>query len=127
MRDAKKTLFFSSHVLGDVEQICDRAGILVRGRLTREGRLDELLGERLNQVEVVVSGLSADAAQAQAGRAVSHRTIDDLHIFVVDGQDAANDLVRAVHGAGGRLVEYSPVRKSLEDYFIEAQEKDDAP
>ncbi|HNR32355.1 MAG TPA: ABC transporter ATP-binding protein [Candidatus Hydrogenedentes bacterium] len=126
MRDAKKTLFFSSHVLGDVEQICDRVGILVRGRLTHEGRLDELLGEQVKQVEIIVAGLSPEAARPLAARAVSHRTLDELDAFLVDGQDAANDLVRAVHGAGGRLVEFSPVRKSLEDYFIEAQEKDKA-
>lgn len=122
MRDAKKTLFFSSHVLGDVEQICDRAGILVRGRVTREGRMDELLGGQVSQVEVIASGLAPEAVQQLATQAVSLRTLDELFIFLAEDPEAANALARGVHAAGGRLAEFNPVRKSLEDYFIEAQD-----
>jgi ABC-type multidrug transport system ATPase subunit len=40
-----RTIIFSSHLLQDVEALCDRVGILVRGRMTRIGRLSEILGE----------------------------------------------------------------------------------
>lgn len=46
LKDEGKTVFFSSHILSDVEMICDRVGILVNGRLKEVGRLEELLGER---------------------------------------------------------------------------------
>lgn len=123
MRDAKKTLFFSSHVLGDVEQICDRVGILVRGRILHEGRLDELLGEQANEVEVVISHLAEAQARNLAAQAAGFRTLDELSLFTMPDEDSANALVRAAYVLGGRLVEFSPIRKSLEDYFIEAQEK----
>lgn len=51
--DLGKTIFFSSHVLSDVEQLCDRVGILVKGRLTKQGRIDELLGGPDNQRETL--------------------------------------------------------------------------
>lgn len=126
MRDVKKTVFFSSHVLGDVEQICDRVGILVRGRILREGRLDELLGEQANEVEVVVSHLTGTQAQELAGHATQFRTLDELSLFTLPDRETANALVRQALGAGGRLLEFNPIRKSLEDYFIEAQEKGEA-
>lgn len=122
MRDAKKTVFFSSHVLGDVEQICDRAGILVAGRLAKSGRLDELLGARVNQVEVVAANLGTAQAALLAKSAPAHRTLDDLHLFTVDGIEAANALVGRIQRAGGELRDFTPVRKSLEDCFIEEQE-----
>lgn len=46
LKDEGKTVFFSSHILSDVEMICDRVGILVNGRLKEVGKLEELLGER---------------------------------------------------------------------------------
>ena len=121
MRDAGKTVFFSSHILGDVEQICGRVGILVGGRITRSGRLDELLGERVNEVEVVAAGMAGPAAGRIAGGALAHRTLDELHVFAMPDPASANVLVKEIHAAGGRLVEFNPIRKSLEDYFIEAQ------
>ena len=122
-RDAKKTIFFSSHVLGDVEQICDRVGLVVKGRLKQSGRLDELLGGRIRQVEVTARGLLSEQAQTIAAQAETYRALDDLHLFTMPGTDAADALVRAIHAAGGTLVECTPVRKSLEDFFIEEQTK----
>ncbi|MFP4503027.1 MAG: ABC transporter ATP-binding protein [Candidatus Hydrogenedentota bacterium] len=122
MRDAKKTVFFSSHVLGDVEQICGRVGVLVKGRLTKAGRLDELLGSRVNQVDVVVTGIDEAAAAALGKQAEASRVLDDLHRFTVCDVAAANALVRAAQAAGGVVQEVAPVRKSLEDYFVEEQE-----
>ncbi len=46
-----KTIFFSSHVLSDVEQLCDRVGILVKGRLAKQGRIDELIGDQKETLE----------------------------------------------------------------------------
>ncbi len=60
LRERGKTVFFSSHELSEVEMVCDRIGILARGRLVAEGRPDELVkpGERLEQyfVRVTASG-----------------------------------------------------------------------
>lgn len=120
LRDEKKTIFFSSHVLSDVEQICDRAGILVQGRLTVQGRLDELLKGRVDRVEVIVSGLTETSAAAIASRAISSRVSEAGRHFVVADAERGNELVRLVHAHGGELVEFAPLRQSLEDYFSAA-------
>lgn len=122
MRDEKKTIFFSSHVLGDVQQICDRVGILVRGRLTRQGRIDELLTEHIKLVEVIARNLSEAAAATIARSANSTRTSEAGHHFILPDLPAANDAVRAIHAAGGELEDFITVRESLEDYFMRVQE-----
>ncbi|MCP4644657.1 MAG: ABC transporter ATP-binding protein [bacterium] len=121
MRDEKKTVFFSSHVLGDVEQICDRVGILVKGKLTTIGRIDELISRRIEQVEVIASGLDEDAVRRIGSGAASVRESEAGHHFMVDDMAAANEVAKAIHGAGGQLVEFTPLKESLEDYFMRDQ------
>jgi ABC-2 type transport system ATP-binding protein len=126
LRDRGKTLFFSSHVLGDVEQVCDRVGILVRGELTSEGRIDKLLERKVRQVEVITAGLGDDDAARIAAGARSSRVSDAGRHFLYDSEEEANAAARAVLGAGGALVEFTQVRESLEDYFMREQGAENA-
>jgi ABC-2 type transport system ATP-binding protein len=122
LRDERKTVFFSSHVLGDVQQICDRVGILVRGKLIRHGRIDELLRDEVKEVEVIANTMAEPAAGALAARARRFRHSEAGFHFTVDDLAAANDLVRAIHAGGGKVVEFTPLKESLEDYFMRMQE-----
>jgi len=115
LRDEKKTIFFSSHVLSDVEQICDRVGLLVKGRLKAQGCLDELLAQHVRYVELIAEGPMPEGLQpARVSEAGFHFQTADL--------DAANVLARRIYGAGAHLVELNPVRESLEEYFMQRQE-----
>lgn len=122
-RDEKKTVFFSSHVLSDVEQICDRVAILVRGRLVRQGRIDELVGEQTAKCEIALRGLGPETVKRIAAQAESHRRAEELDLFIVSDEAAANAAVRAAHEEGGALVEMNTLRDSLEDYFMREQER----
>ncbi len=122
LRCEGKTIFFSSHVLGDVEQICDRVGILVKGQLTTQGRLDELLSRHINRVEVITTGLSEEAVAELAKTADASRSSEAGQHFGVANLDRANDLARRVHALGGTLIEFAPVKESLEEYFMREQE-----
>ncbi|NUM52294.1 MAG: ABC transporter ATP-binding protein [Candidatus Hydrogenedentes bacterium] len=122
MRDEKKTIFFSSHVLGDVEQICDRVGILVKGRLTRHGQIDELLTEKVMMVEIIAARLNDAALAAIAPMAASSRTSEAGHHFVITDLATANRAVKEIHNHGGDLVDFAAVKESLEDYFMRVQE-----
>ena len=121
MRDQKKTLFFSSHVLGDVEQICDQVGILVRGKLTTKGRIDELLMQRVHVVEVIIENIGEDLAEKLANQARTYRVSEAGYHFSMEDMDSANDLVRAAQERGGKVVDFTPVKESLEDYFMREQ------
>jgi ABC-2 type transport system ATP-binding protein len=117
-RDEGKTIFFSSHVLGDVEQICDRVSILAKGKLIRQGRIDELLGNGSHGVEVVTRGLNAEARAKAQTLAETHRQVDELDLFTTATQETGNQLARLVLECGGELVEYNAIKDSLEAYFM---------
>jgi ABC-2 type transport system ATP-binding protein len=123
LHSEKKTVFFSSHVLGDVEQICDRVGILVKGQLTSQGRLDELLTRKVELVEVIAVNLSPEAAAEVGAQADSVRQSEAGHHFHVNELGRADDLVRLIHTKGGSLTDFTPVKESLEEHFMRHQEE----
>lgn len=126
-RERGKTVFFSSHVLGDVQQICDRVGLLVHGRLTRKGRLDELLGDHILRIEVVLRQVSNDTRDALRARAEEHRAVDTSDVFFFSEENRANDAVQFALANGAKLLEFTPVRETLEDYFMRVQQEDHVP
>lgn len=121
MRDEKKTIFFSSHVLGDVEQICSQVGIMVKGKLTKQGRISELLTHDVQQVEVILENVGEPLRASLALLASSTRDAGVGVQFIVDSLETANILIKEAHAGGARLVECTPIRESLEDYFMREQ------
>ena len=118
LRDTGKTVFFSSHILSDVEALCDEVAILNRGRLVETGKLDDILGRRAGQLEIVVTGLSDDAVrQLESEGLTVSKSPGGAHVQVADESavDAALARCRAV---GGRLISVSQTRSSLEDFFM---------
>ena len=69
-RERGRTVFFSSHILADVEELCDRVGIMVKGRLRGCGSVSELVGSRLREVDVTVV-VNGDALDVRRGSARS--------------------------------------------------------
>jgi ABC-2 type transport system ATP-binding protein len=122
MRDEKKTVFFSSHILGDVEQICDRVGIIRDGKMVIQGPINELLHRSDNQVEVVVDGLPDAVAEDLQRQALSFRQSDGGWHLLCEDVAAANEILKAVHRHGGTVQEFTVVKESLEDYFMRGEE-----
>lgn len=117
-RDEGKTLFFSSHVLGDVEQICDRVSILAQGKLIREGRIDQLVGREAYSVEIVVRCLDEEGVARAKALADAHRRVDELDIFTASTSEGGNEIARLALERGAELTEYTPIKESLEAYFM---------
>jgi ABC-2 type transport system ATP-binding protein len=118
LRARSKTIFFSSHILTDVEAMCDRVAILNRGRLAESGRLSEILKSRGNQSEAVVSGIGETAlAEMRAFATSVSPTPEGARVLLPDDQAIAR-LVDITHHAGGRIVSINPVRESLEELFV---------
>jgi ABC-2 type transport system ATP-binding protein len=118
LRREGKTVFFSTHILPDVEMICDRVGMVISGRLHRVGPLGELLSPRILSTEIVLragpSGLPAIPAGADVRGAGDERAIDLPAEVEVDG------FLKAALGVGAHVVSVTPRRESLEDVFLRA-------
>ncbi|HEY8631933.1 MAG TPA: ABC transporter ATP-binding protein [Candidatus Limnocylindrales bacterium] len=116
-RDSGSTVFLNSHLLTEVERVCDRVAIVDHGRVLASGRLDDLLGESTVRIRVTDLEATAVAALGRFGPVVSS---DDgwLSIAGID-HDAIPDVVTAIVAAGGRVHAVDPGRATLEDRYME--------
>ena len=120
LRAAGKTVFMNTHILSDVELICDRVAIIVKGEIRRQGSMLELVGDGSASAQIVVSALSADAVDAiEAGFSVSLRGSGDRVEIVAEAKDVEG-ILGVVLRSGGRVVEIKRLAPSLEDVFMEA-------
>ena len=127
-----KTILFTSHILSDVEMLCDRVGIMNRGRMSHYGRLDELLRAETRRVEVELEGASEALLEELEAMATSVRTLEGHTTVVVEGTDGAQPLLDRAMAAGAQVVAVTPGRETLEDLFVrdalaERAREDDAP
>ena len=113
-----KTIFFSTHILSDVETICDRVGMLLQGRLVREGTLGSLLDGSVRSVEVRLAGLAAAAAAEVRALAGAGGPVPDGHAFTFSSLEAASAGAALALSRGGRLLSFQPHRENLEETFV---------
>lgn len=125
LKSEGRTVVFSSHVLSDVEAICDRIGILMQGRLQRVERLDEFLGLEVECVEMTVSGLNEVGRETvrSFGSQITHsgdRSVIAVHgINSPTGEEAIARVLVAIRESGAKLVSMMSRTQSLEDVFVE--------
>lgn len=126
LKEVGKTIFFSSHILPDVEAICDRVGLLLHGRMREQGRLEELLTAGARAVDVIAEAIPAELSDKLRERAA--RTVEkgSGHAFTFEEETAADEAVRALVGAGARIVSVARHRESLEDLFMRKAEESGA-
>jgi ABC-2 type transport system ATP-binding protein len=121
LRQTGTTVFLCSHILSDIEVLCDRAAIMQRGRLAHVGRLDELRAEGgARAMELVVAGAEAARVEAAlegvAGARVA-ATPGGARIEVPSERDV-DDALRAARTAGAHLIAIYPVGNALEELFV---------
>jgi len=114
-----KTVFFSTHIVPDVEMICDRVGIIVAGRLTRVGPLEELLGSEVECIEIIASGLD-EAAWVQVKEWSIRPPVErgDRVFFAVKTEKDASRAVELLVGRGVSIYAVLPQRPTLEEHFL---------
>ena len=117
LREQGVTVFLNSHLLSEVELVCDRVAIIDRGRVVREGRLADLVGSA-TALRVAVDRVDQPllAALGRHGRVES---VDGGTVtLVVDDADVAPAVADCAVRAGYRLFELAPVQRSLEEVFL---------
>jgi ABC-2 type transport system ATP-binding protein len=109
-RNAGKTIFLSSHLLSEVELVCDRVAMLHRGKLARLGRTADLL-QAGEQTEIVARAIAPAEFEGAASR-------DGVVRFFVPTRTQRAALEK-VWNLGGEVISVNPVRRSLEEIFLE--------
>jgi ABC-2 type transport system ATP-binding protein len=117
-RAAGKTIIFTSHVLSDVEMLCDRIAIINKGQVVARGTLDELLRREVRRVRVQASKVSSELEQALARDGLGVRRVDDMVHVTIEGDHEVGTLLTRLLSAGAVVVEVEPERETLEDLFV---------
>jgi ABC-2 type transport system ATP-binding protein len=119
-RDGHTTVFLSSHLLPEIQQVCDSVSILTRGRRVASGPVAEVLASRsASGIRVRVPDAAAAAAVLEpAGFAVSPPDIPDGRTVLVHASDAPGEITRVLAQHGIYLEELTPLTADLESAFL---------
>jgi len=118
LREAGKTVFFSTHILPDVEAICDRVAIIAAGKIQEVGQVGSLLDESLVGTEIVVRLRPEQSLDGKLpdGVTVRDRSPEDVTLFAGPRVDVTDLLVGLA--AAARIVSVVPRRDTLEEVFL---------
>jgi ABC-2 type transport system ATP-binding protein len=112
-----RTVFFSTHILSDVETLCDRVCILKKGEVVVAGSMKELLTEGAKKSEIALHDLK-DALRAELKEKHTTREIPGGIVCEVEGDDAIRAVLERALQEGARVDSVTPRRESLEDLFV---------
>ncbi|HSC87348.1 MAG TPA: ABC transporter ATP-binding protein [Polyangiaceae bacterium] len=112
-----RTVFFSTHILGDVESMCDRVTILRQGRIVVFGQLDALLRREVQRTSLVVRGANSELAQRLRSLGAAEDGSGRLRVEI-EGRETLNELIRLAASGGAEIEEVTPRHETLEDLFV---------
>ena len=116
LRSRGITVFLNSHLLSEVQQVCDRVAVIDRGRVVASGTMAELLGS--GEIRIQVTDLDEAGMQAIAGFGKAFRSEEWLTVVGVDPQRVP-DLVAELVRLGARVHAVERGRQTLEERFIQ--------
>ena len=120
-----KTIFLCSHILSEVEMVCDRVAIVQQGRLNKTGTPAEL--SRAEGCRIAVRNLPPQAMEALASSA-ARVTLAGAEAVIECGDDAARrEVEQALRGCGAEIERIEPRTQSLEDIFFSAIQREVPP
>jgi len=121
-----KTVLFSSHILSDIEAICEKVGILIKGKMRACGAIDELVHSEIRSFEITFRVKTSDGQATSLPKEyqerISVRRIGDLFVLTTKHADDVYDLVQWGHAKKFQLISVVPQKETLEDIFIEQVE-----
>ncbi len=115
LKEAGKTIFFSSHILQDMEMIVDKVGIILDGKITREGKLSELISRSVKYHETVFTGI--DEAVLQENQ-IGYHFQDKNYIIKSETGEETNRIIELISRNKGKILSVTPVKMTLEDIFL---------
>ncbi|MDY6855839.1 MAG: ABC transporter ATP-binding protein [Thermodesulfobacteriota bacterium] len=125
LKSEGKTILFSTHILPDVETICDRVGILVKGKARKVGPLRELLKPRVIAYEVTATGLDKEVMEFLQGIAIRFIGDKSRDITMEVDEENISEVLDILHQRGARLLYLVPKKETLEEVFLKEVIKED--
>lgn len=119
LREQGKTVFFSTHIIPDVEMLCDRVAVVVKGKVVASGHVDDLINRgRTQSVEIVCEGLRNNALDPV--RSYVTRVIDRgmQSLLLLPDSERLDELLGTLRAMGGKLISVTPHKESLEELFV---------
>ncbi len=111
-----KTVFLCSHILQDIEMICDRVAIIVDGKILSQGPLTDLISEKILFTEITLSGL---AAKDLAGLGESLSAHGGRTLIKVFHEEKIQEILDLVKNRNAKIHSLIPRTRTLEDLFVE--------
>lgn len=115
---ANKTVFFSSHILSDVEMLCDAVCILRKGEVVANGTISELLDKGVRRSEISLANAPDDLADELTKLSTHAQHIGKTFVVEVQGDDAIRSVLERALSRGVRIESVTPKRETLEDIFV---------
>ncbi len=115
LKDAGKTIFFSTHILSDAEALCDRVAVIHKGELRGVGVMNDLRSSVANKTEVIWQG--QDALAAVASLLLEQHVTGEL-VRTTVSSDNLDQLLESLRRQRARLVSVTPLHGTLEEYFL---------
>ncbi|ATB42560.1 PilH [Cystobacter fuscus] len=116
------TVLFCTHIIPDVETLCDRVAVLVGGRRVREGSVSELVSAQATHMEITVEGVPLERIQTLGFELERAQTLEQRVLLRVRDVDS-QPLLKRLLELNGRITQLQPTRFSLEDLFLRALEE----
>jgi ABC-2 type transport system ATP-binding protein len=115
LKEEGKTIFFSSHILQDMELMVDRVGIILAGQTRKEGKLSDLISQSVHNYEIAFTGLTE---QVLKDNRLAYTPRDKDYVVLADTQQESNRIIGIINHGGGHILSVTPSKMTLEDIFL---------
>jgi len=119
LKDRKKTVLFSTHILADAETLCDRVAVLHHGRLQGCGELNAILRLGVSATELVLEGPSAEVLVELVPYTSSLVRTGERVRLEIPEESQVQATLEVILRRRAKLISLNPVKRSLEDYFVQ--------
>jgi ABC-2 type transport system ATP-binding protein len=125
-RDRGVTVLFSSHIIPDVEMLCDRVAVILGGEVRRTATVNELMTQSRHRVEIRCVGAPVLEIPARWRDRLTRAELPEGTSFTLDDDGDVNAVAQWLMSAGAQLRAITPQRATLEEFFLSVADRDAA-
>jgi ABC-2 type transport system ATP-binding protein len=110
-----KTVFFSSHIMHDVETVCEKIGIIIDGKIRDAGYINDLIAPKVLYQELI---FRVDDIKSLATQGLDVRKVGSDYVVKIEKEERLAELVQAIYAKRGLVLAITPHKENLESIFI---------